>query len=92
MKRFAVLLAAAGLVLTSAVPAYAATGTLVLSGQTIENPSGCYNAQRWPLIVQNDTDEPALIFNAPNCTGAVIQVVPPGGSATSEFGVSVYIA
>ncbi|KIQ65598.1 hypothetical protein TR51_17380 [Kitasatospora griseola] len=73
--------------------ASAATGTLFIApNQTIENPSGCYNAQIFPLILRNETNEYALVYDGSNCTGQVIAVVPPGGSTTQEFGQSVYIA
>lgn len=71
--------------------AYAAQGSLTVSGNTYQNPSGCYSGRYWPLIVQNDTDEYALIYDGQNCTGQVISVVPPGGSETQEFGSSVSI-
>ncbi|MFE7592224.1 hypothetical protein ACFU6K_22735 [Kitasatospora sp. NPDC057512] len=88
-------LAAAG-TMALALPntAFAAHGELIFNpGQTvIENPSGCNNATYRPLIVQNDTNEYALVYDGPDCTGNVIAVVPPGGHTTQEFGSSVFTA
>ncbi|MFF0390071.1 hypothetical protein ACFYS8_15510 [Kitasatospora sp. NPDC004615] len=96
MRRLATVLgtlATAGTIaLTLPGAALAANGTLIIApNQTINNPSGCYNAQIFPLILRNDTDEYALVYDGPNCTGQVIAVVPPGGSTTQEFGASVFI-
>ncbi|GGQ90553.1 hypothetical protein [Kitasatospora griseola] len=97
MRRLATVLGTLATAATMALAlpdaASAATGTLVIApNQTIENPSGCYNAQIFPLILRNETNEYALVYDGSNCTGQVIAVVPPGGSTTQEFGQSVYIA
>ncbi|MFE7532572.1 hypothetical protein ACFU7Y_43820 [Kitasatospora sp. NPDC057542] len=96
MRRLATALgtlAAAG-AMAIALPnaAFAARGQLILApGQFIQNPSGCYNAPIFPLIVQNETNESVRVYDGPNCTGNVIAVVPPGGGTTQEFGSSVYV-
>ncbi|MFJ5927551.1 hypothetical protein ACIQF6_33650 [Kitasatospora sp. NPDC092948] len=51
---------------------------------------GCVNADRFPFVVTNDTQAPAIVFDEPNCTGDVIGVVPPGQTQTFEFGQSAY--
>ncbi|MER7706096.1 hypothetical protein ABTX81_24780 [Kitasatospora sp. NPDC097605] len=96
MRRLATVLgtlAAAGTI-ALALPgtALAANGQLFIAPNTfIDNPSGCYNAPVVPLVASNNTDEYALVYNGPNCTGYVIAVVPPGGQATQEFGASVFV-
>ncbi|MGX4734684.1 hypothetical protein [Kitasatospora griseola] len=97
MRRLATVLSTLATAATMALAlpdaASAATGTLFIApNQSIENPSGCYNAQIFPLILRNETNEYALVYDGSNCTGQVIAVVPPGGSTTQEFGQSVYIA
>ncbi|MFJ5924606.1 hypothetical protein ACIQF6_18605 [Kitasatospora sp. NPDC092948] len=97
MRRLATVLgtlaAASTMALALPTAALAASGTLYIApNQAIDNPSGCYNGQIFPLVVRNETNEYALIYDGPNCTGQVIAVVPPGGSSTQEFGASVYIA
>ncbi|MFE5326183.1 hypothetical protein ACFRCG_07305 [Embleya sp. NPDC056575] len=52
--------------------------------------AGCVNADRWPFVVTNNSSEPALVFDQPNCTGDVVGVVPPGQTQTFEFGQSAY--
>ncbi|MET8542100.1 hypothetical protein ABZW03_15790 [Kitasatospora sp. NPDC004799] len=96
MRRLATVLgalAAAG-TMALALPhaAFAAHGQLVIAPATIvKDPSGCYNAQVVPLILRNETDESATVYDGANCTGQVIAVVPPGGHTTQEFGSSVYV-
>ncbi|MBO1417867.1 hypothetical protein [Streptomyces sp. FH025] len=96
MRRLATVLgtfAAAG-AMAIALPnaAFAATGQLIFApGQFIQNPSGCYNAPIFPLIVQNETNKNATVYDGPNCTGNVLATVPPGGGTTQEFGSSVYV-
>ncbi|MFD0402305.1 hypothetical protein ACFV84_04595 [Kitasatospora sp. NPDC059811] len=87
----AVALAAAVAV---AVPgsAQAATGQLRVGFKTYNNPSGCYQSDIWPLIVENLTDKPADVHDRPGCEGPVIGVVNPGETKTFEFGASVRIA
>ncbi|MFI6283359.1 hypothetical protein ACIBCM_01160 [Streptomyces sp. NPDC051018] len=95
MRRFATLLGtlAAATMLAAAVPqsALAATGDLAVNGKVHHDPSGCYKSDRWPLTVDNRTNEPAFIFEDADCSGAIVRIVPPGSSAVSEFGASVFI-
>ncbi|EPH42934.1 hypothetical protein STRAU_4018 [Streptomyces aurantiacus JA 4570] len=83
---------AAGM-LAFAVPgsAVAADGVLIVNGTAYEEPSGCYDSDRWPLSVSNYTDEVALVFSSPGCSGQVIELVNPGDETVSEFGASVYL-
>ncbi|MEU7024018.1 hypothetical protein ABZ990_25635 [Streptomyces sp. NPDC046203] len=96
MRRLATALGAlatAGIMtLTLPGTASAAHGRLVIApNKVIQNPSGCYAAPVFPLTVQNETDEYALVYDGANCTGNAIAIVPPGGRTTQEFGRSVYI-
>ncbi|WP_274555967.1 hypothetical protein [Streptomyces spiramyceticus] len=95
MRRIATALgtiaAAATLALTVPCSAYAADGVLVVNDTAYEQPSGCYDSDRWPLSVSNHTDAVAFVFSGPGCSGEVIELVNPGDSAVSEFGASVYI-
>ncbi|GGS05634.1 hypothetical protein GCM10010252_50450 [Streptomyces aureoverticillatus] len=95
MRRFALTvgsLVAAGM-LAFAVPgsAVAADGVLVVNDTAYEEPSGCYDSDRWPLSVSNHTDSVAYVFSEPGCSGEVTEVVYPGDSTVSEFGNSVHI-
>ncbi|MFD5438537.1 hypothetical protein ACFWJ4_41120 [Kitasatospora sp. NPDC127067] len=88
-----VAVAAAALCLTTATTANAAHGDLIFSpGLVVENPSGCVEAPLLPLILQNRTNEYAIVYSGPNCTGEALTVVPPGGKTTQEFGSSVFVA
>ncbi|NUS74302.1 MAG: hypothetical protein HOQ05_12985 [Corynebacteriales bacterium] len=96
MKRMlgaaAVAFAAAGMVAIAApATAQAADGVLVINEEAYIHPSGCYESDRWPLFVRNHTDELAIVFDDPNCSGPVVEVVPPGDVRISEFGASVYV-
>ncbi|MFC3994951.1 hypothetical protein ACFOVU_03440 [Nocardiopsis sediminis] len=94
MRRFVTLIgsvAAAAALAGVPATAHAAEGYIVLNGQRTDNPSGCYNAPYWPLTVENQTDQPVTVHNAPNCQGVIVAVVPSGASATEEFGVSVSV-
>jgi hypothetical protein len=79
-----------------ASPAFAAHGTLVVPGAVVENPSGCVNAVLRPLVVRNETNEYALVYEGENCAGRVLEVIPPGGKSSdryaSEYGASVFLA
>lgn len=86
-----VMAAAATLCLTTATSAGATTGALVLNGERITNPHGCYNSDRWPLSVGNETNEAVTIYNGSDCSGSVEIVLAPGSTAVSEFGQSVYV-
>ena len=95
MRRIATALGAlpiAGL-LTLTVPtaAHAADGKLIINHKTYKNPSGCYDSDSRPLRVNNKTDQPALIFNKPNCKGWPAWVLRPGRSIAWESGLSVSI-
>lgn len=85
------LTAAAALTLALPGSAGAAQGVLVVNDTAYENPSGCYESDRWPLTVSNHTDSPAFVFAEPGCSGEVTEVVDPGAATVAEFGNSVYI-
>ncbi|MET2714350.1 hypothetical protein ABXV03_01240 [Streptomyces harbinensis] len=89
------LAATGALALGVSTPALAAHGQLIVPGQVFDNPSGCVAGPIWPQIVTNNTNEYAIIYDGPNCTGRVLEVVPPGGQSSglaSEFGQSIWIA
>ncbi|MEU9336504.1 hypothetical protein AB0D49_25580 [Streptomyces sp. NPDC048290] len=73
-------------------PAYAAHGRFVLNSQLFTNPSGCIEARSRPLSLQNQTNEYALVYDRPHCTGKVLAVVAPGGRTNQPSGSSVYVA
>jgi type 1 fimbria pilin len=83
--------AAALLALSVPSAAHAANGVLYVNGQSHVKPSGCYFSYNWPLAVANHTDEIALIFDSPDCTGADPDFVYPGERKVFEFGRSVYV-
>jgi hypothetical protein len=66
-----------------------ASGRLILNGKVIENPSGCYNSDLWPMRVDNQTDTGAAIYNIDDCVGEITDTVQPGERKVSEFGRSV---
>jgi len=74
-----------------AVPAQAAKGVLVINGTEFHNPVGCFDTDRWPLVVDNRTDGPGYVFSDPGCTGNFVMVVEEGRRETSEIGQSVYL-
>ncbi|MFE7612328.1 hypothetical protein [Streptomyces celluloflavus] len=86
----AVVLAA---VVGVAVPgsAQAATGDLKVGFTTYHNPRGCYESEIFPLIVGNQTDQVANVYDRPGCQGPVAGQVKRGESKTFEFGASVRI-
>ncbi|MFC4010007.1 hypothetical protein ACFOY2_22455 [Nonomuraea purpurea] len=85
-------LTTAALILAPAT-AEAAHGEFIFAGgQVVENPSGCIEPRIRPLILHNNTNEYALVYNGHNCTGQVIAVVPPGGRTTQVLGSSVFVA
>ncbi len=99
MRRIAAVLSPLAIAGTLAVgistPAFAAHGQLILPNQIIDNPSGCVAGRLRPQIVQNNTNEYALIYGGRNCTGEVLEVVAPGSSTSayaSEFGTSIFVA
>ncbi|SEH01436.1 hypothetical protein SAMN05444920_120140 [Nonomuraea solani] len=87
----AALTAAGALALAPISPALAANGVLVLNGEALFDPSGCFDSDRWPLAVENHTDGVVIVFDEPGCGGPPSDFVYPGGSTVSEFGQSVYI-
>ncbi|PAZ13945.1 hypothetical protein CLM62_20895 [Streptomyces sp. SA15] len=95
MRRIALtvgsLVAAGMLAFAVSGSAVAAEGVLVINETAYEQPSGCYDSDRWPLSVSNHTDAIAYVFSEPGCGGAVTEAVHPGESTVSEFGNSVYI-
>ncbi|MBV2156461.1 hypothetical protein [Kitasatospora sp. SUK 42] len=83
------LLAVAG-VLALAVPAQAATGSLVVNGVLHENPPrGCY-ATSSPVFIENFTDSTVLVHAAANCQGPVTAEVGPD-SFKQTFGASYFV-
>ncbi|MGW2112239.1 hypothetical protein [Streptomyces sp. NPDC001948] len=91
LTAFGTLAAAAVLSVSVTQSASAAQGNLVVNGTVHNDPSGCYSSNRWPLTVQNYTNELAVIFQGADCTGPILGVVAPGASEVSEFGGSVFI-
>lgn len=95
MRRIALtvgsLLAAGMLAVATPGSAVAAEGVLVVGGVEYADPHGCYDTDQRPLTVGNHTDEIALVFSGPDCTGALLELVPPDTSTVSEFGSSVYV-
>jgi hypothetical protein len=72
--------------------AFAAHGQLFIAPTTvIDNPVGCYNGKGTPLMVGNHTNEYALVYGGPNCTGRVLTVIAPGEGASEDFGQSVFV-
>ncbi|MFD5321133.1 hypothetical protein [Streptomyces sp. NPDC127098] len=88
---FAAVAAAGTLVLSLPGTAQAATGTLTIGFQRIQDPSGCYNGQISPLTVRNGTDATATIYDQPDCQGQAIGQLTPGQAGAFEFGASVSI-
>lgn len=95
MRRIALALgsAVAAGTLALALPgsALAAEGVLIVGGVAYADPEGCYDTDSRPLTVDNQTDEVALVFSGPDCTGGLLELVAPGESTVSEFGASVYV-
>jgi hypothetical protein len=75
----------------TAAPAVAANGVLRVSGNVFHDPSGCYHGQYWPLVVDNQTDQVAVVFDSDDGGGQRVGQVGPRGSSTFEFGASVFI-
>ncbi|MEU1799774.1 hypothetical protein [Streptomyces sp. NPDC019937] len=77
------LAAAGALVLGMAPSASAAHGDLFNSTWRVTNPSGCVAVplESNSFHVYNQTNEYALAYQNNNCTGPVIDVIPPGGQA-----------
>ncbi|MYV98990.1 hypothetical protein [Streptomyces sp. SID3343] len=86
-----VLAAVGALCLTLPGAASAAPGELIVNGQVITDPSGCYPFGNPPLTVQNNTSAVAYVFSSSNCTGRA-EVVQAGDSIVSTNGHSVRIS
>jgi hypothetical protein len=72
--------------------AWAAQGTLKVSGNTYTSPGkGCYTGKFWPLAVTNDTDTTVSVFADDRCKGDFLGTVDPRNSRVFEFGGSVYV-
>ncbi|MEU2128423.1 hypothetical protein [Streptomyces sp. NPDC018352] len=91
LTAFGTLAAAAMLSVSVTQSASAAQGDLVVNGMVYSDPSGCYPSNRWPLTVENYTNDLAVIFQSADCTGPILGIVRPGSSEVSEFGGSVFI-
>ncbi|MCX5110115.1 hypothetical protein OOK13_16505 [Streptomyces sp. NBC_00378] len=91
LTAFGTLAAAAMLSVSVTQSASAAQGDLVVNGTVYSDPTGCYPSDRWPLSVENYTNDLAVIFQGADCSGPILGVVAPGGSEVSEFGGSVFI-
>ncbi|MFC4005884.1 hypothetical protein ACFOY2_01530 [Nonomuraea purpurea] len=90
-KALAVLAAASVTAVSPICPAWAAQGTLSLSGNYYVNPTvGCYNTAGRPLAVSNGTDTPVQMFSDSNCRAKSLGVVQPGSTIFAEGG-SVYV-
>ncbi|MEU4804627.1 hypothetical protein [Actinosynnema sp. NPDC023587] len=92
--RIGVLAATGALALTiTAVPASAAEGVLLLSGEAVEDPRGCYDLYGHEEI-RNWTDQKVFVYDDRDCEGDVVQVIRPDGvgddRATAE-GRSVHV-
>ncbi|MFB4193160.1 hypothetical protein [Streptomyces carpaticus] len=77
-----------------AAPASAAHGELRGKNWFAINPSGCVNVPELPLKVYNFTNEYALVYQDRDCTGAIAEVVPPGGTSgdfSASIGRSVWV-
>ncbi|GAA2678351.1 hypothetical protein GCM10010400_47010 [Streptomyces aculeolatus] len=71
--------------------AWAANGTLRVGFDTYQNPSGCYDSKLLPMLVGNQTDRTAVVYNGKGCRGFIVGQVAPGSNGSFEFGQSVYI-
>ncbi|MFE6104560.1 hypothetical protein ACFVQ4_32000 [Streptomyces laurentii] len=101
MRRLTVatgILAVSGaLVLGMTAPAHAAHGDLINRGWHATNPTGCVPVpldNRNEFHVVNRTNEYAVVYQNTNCTGAVLEVIPPGGESSevsAYLGRAVYI-
>lgn len=91
LTAFGTLAVAAMLSVSVTQSASAAQGDLVVNGMVYSDPSGCYSSNRWPLTVENYTNDLAVIFQSADCTGPILGIVRPGSAEVSEFGGSVFI-
>ncbi|MFF2373101.1 hypothetical protein ACFVUW_01785 [Streptomyces xiamenensis] len=77
-----------------AAPASAAHGELRGKHWFVTNPSGCVNVPELPLKVYNFTNEYALVYQNRDCTGAIAEVIAPGGTSgdfSASIGRSVWV-
>ncbi|MEU0239496.1 hypothetical protein ABZ234_17565 [Nocardiopsis sp. NPDC006198] len=88
----ALLLTSFSTLALGAAPAQAAEGALVINGTEHRDPRGCYDTDRWPLVVDNRTDGPVHVFSDPGCTGRYVTTVDPGERKVDEHGQSVHVA
>lgn len=72
-------------------PAQAAEGVLLIDDTEYRDPVGCYDTDRWPLVVHNRTNVPVYVFSDSGCTGHYLTTVEQGERVTSERGQSVYV-
>ncbi|MFI5757632.1 hypothetical protein [Streptomyces sp. NPDC051569] len=86
------LVMAGSLALGLSGSAWAAEGTLTVSGQTYTDPAqGCYTGNFWPLSVNNETDTLVYVFDNDRCYGQPIDRLGAGDSRVFEFGESVRV-
>ncbi|MHA4820061.1 hypothetical protein ACXZ65_37570 [Streptomyces aculeolatus] len=50
--------------------AWAANGTLRVGFDTYQNPSGCYDSKLLPMLVGNQTDKTAVVYNGKAAAGS----------------------
>ncbi|WP_031078755.1 hypothetical protein [Streptomyces sp. NRRL WC-3742] len=91
LRATGIALTAAALCLATATSAGAASGAIILNGQAIQDPSGCYNSPGWPTVVDNQTDQTVTVFGNDDCTGPVNGTVGPGEMGSFDFGSSVSV-
>ncbi|MBT2212704.1 MULTISPECIES: hypothetical protein [Actinomadura] len=96
MRRTTTTLAAlatgAALTLTTAAPALAARGVLTVSGKQYTDPArGCYTGGFRPLVVDNQTDTPVLVYADHACKRHSLGVVAPRQRRVFEFGGGVLV-
>ncbi|MGF6886746.1 hypothetical protein ABIA39_005235 [Nocardia sp. GAS34] len=72
----------------AAAPAQAATGTVIINGNTYVDPSGClaFGNATVPQAIADNSSASLTVYTATNCTGPTTGTVPPGGSGTYEAG------
>ncbi|WP_406116393.1 hypothetical protein [Streptomyces sp. NBC_01014] len=86
------LVMASSLALGLSGSAWAAQGTLTVSGKRYNNPGeGCYTGNSWPLSVNNNTDTDVFVFSDDRCQGEQVGIVYSGSREVFEAGESVYV-
>ena len=83
------LAATGALALSLTGAAHAADGVVFTNGFPHENPSGCISPPRAMTegTLENQTNAPVLVYSEPDCSGAVVELVPPGAT-NQAFAVS----